>query len=186
MEEVYEAGKTFEKKDSLPRGEYENCIFKQCVFADLSGIKFVECEFHHCNLSLTKLSNTALRDVKFSDCKMLGLRFDSCTQFGFSINVYDSMLNNSSFYKVKMVKTKMKNVRMQEVDLSECDLTASVLDNCDFAGAIFDRTILEKADLRTSYNYSLDPATNRIKKAKFSIHGIPGLLDKYDILIEGI
>jgi hypothetical protein len=43
---------------------------------------------------------------------------------------------------------------------------------------------MEKADLRTSYNYSLDPEINRITKAKFSILGISGLLEKYNITIE--
>ena len=69
-------------------------------------------------------------------------------------------------------------------DFTEADLTNSVFDNCDLAGAKFEKTILEKADLRTSHNYSIDPEINKIKKAKFSVHGITGLLDKYDIEIE--
>jgi len=52
------------------------------------------------------------------------------------------------------------------------------------AGAIFENTILEKADFRTSLNYSIDPENNRIRKAKFSILEISGLLDKYDIEID--
>jgi uncharacterized protein YjbI with pentapeptide repeats len=63
-------------------------------------------------------------------------------------------------------------------------LTSSVFDNCDLARATFDQTILEKADFRTSYNYSIHPETNRIKKAKFSLSGIGGLLDRYDIEID--
>lgn len=73
---------------------------------------------------------------------------------------------------------------MQETDFVECDLTDSVFDNCDLAHAMFDRTVLEKVDFRTAYNYSLDPETNRIKKAKFSVSGISGLLGKYGIEIE--
>jgi len=66
----------------------------------------------------------------------------------------------------------------------ETDLTGAVFDNCDLTQAIFDHTILEKADFRTSYNYSFDPEINRIKKAKFSVPEVSGLLDKYDIDIE--
>ena len=51
-------------------------------------------------------------------------------------------------------------------------------------GAAFENTILEKADFRTSFNYSIDPGKNRIKKAKFSLAGIAGLLEKYDIEID--
>lgn len=73
---------------------------------------------------------------------------------------------------------------MQETDFAEADLTNVVFDNCNLAQAIFDHTILEKADFRTAYNYSIDPETNRIKKARFSIWGVSGLLDKYHIEIE--
>jgi hypothetical protein len=50
--------------------------------------------------------------------------------------------------------------------------------------ANFEQTTLEKSDFRTSYNYSINPELNRIKKAKFSLNAIAGLLTKYDIVIE--
>lgn len=49
---------------------------------------------------------------------------------------------------------------------------------------MFDRTKLEKVDLRTSYNYVIDPESNKIKKAKFSILNIHVLLTRYNIIIE--
>ena len=60
----------------------------------------------------------------------------------------------------------------------------AVFDGCDLADAVFERTVLEKADLRGAINYSIDPAVNRVKKARFSLEGVRGLLGKYDILIE--
>jgi uncharacterized protein YjbI with pentapeptide repeats len=71
-----------------------------------------------------------------------------------------------------------------ECDFTDSDLTSAVFDNCDLAHTVFYNTILEKGDLRTSYNYFIDPEINRIKKARFSISGVPGLLEKYDIEIE--
>jgi hypothetical protein len=47
--------------------------------------------------------------------------------------------------------------------------------------ATFENTIIEKVDFRTSYNYSIDLEINKVKKAKFSLTGVVGLLDKYDI-----
>ncbi|GHU58990.1 hypothetical protein FACS189411_15280 [Bacteroidia bacterium] len=82
-----------------------------------------------------------------------------------------------------MKNTRFKNTQLQEVDFVEADLTGSIFENCDLTRTIFERTILEKADFRTSYNYSLDPEANRIKKAKFSLTGLPGLLSKYNIEI---
>ena len=50
--------------------------------------------------------------------------------------------------------------------------------------SVFNKTILEKADFRTAYNFSIDPENNRMKKARFSSIGIQGLLYKYDIVID--
>ncbi len=73
---------------------------------------------------------------------------------------------------------------MQETDFAEADLTNAIFDTCNLEQANFDRTTLEKADFRSSYNYTIDPEINRVKKAKFSVFGISGLLTKYDIEIE--
>lgn len=186
MKEIFIQDKTIETNDLLTKGEYENCIFNNCNFAetDLSEFKFIDCKFNGCNFSLANLNKTVFRDVKFKDCKMLGLRFDSCNEFGLSFSFDSCQLNHCSFYKTKIKKTIFKNSQLQETDLAEADLTNVVFDNCNLIQAIFDHTIIEKADFRTSYNYSIDPENNRIKKAKFSILGVSGLLEKYDIDIE--
>lgn len=186
MKETYIHDKTFDRNDLPTKGEYENCIFHNCNFAnsDLSEFKFIDCTFNGCNFSLVKLNKTTFHDVKFKDCKMLGLRFDTCNEFRLSFSFDGCQLNHSSFYKTKVKKTVFKNSQLQETDFSEADLTSSVFDNCNLIQAVFDHTILEKADFRTSYNYSIDPEINRIKNAKFSIFGVSGLLDKYDIEIE--
>jgi fluoroquinolone resistance protein len=114
----------------------------------------------------------------------LGLHFDHCNQFITGLSFYNCIINISSFYKLKLKKTIFNNSALTEADFTETDLTGSVFSNCDLGKTIFENTILEKADLRTSYNYSINPEVNRIKKAKFSTTGIAGLLHKYDIEIE--
>jgi uncharacterized protein YjbI with pentapeptide repeats len=115
---------------------------------------------------------------------MLGLPFDSCNQFGLSFGFENCILNHSTFCKTKIKKTTFKNTQLHEVDFTACNLTESRFDNCDLTRATFDNTIIEKVDFRTSYNYSIDPEMNRIKKAKFSIYGLSGLLEKYNLLID--
>jgi len=94
------------------------------------------------------------------------------------------ILNHSSFYQVKFKKTSFKKTQLREVDFVESDLTGSLFDGCDLAMAVFENTILEKVDFRCAFNYSINPEINRIKKAKFSLFGVAGLLGKYDIEIE--
>ncbi|WP_317166722.1 pentapeptide repeat-containing protein [Chryseobacterium defluvii] len=135
-------------------------------------------------LSMARLFKTAFRDVMFKECKMFGLQFSDCNEFGLSFKFEGCSLNNSTFYKTAIKKTVFKNSKLHEVDFEECDASGSVFANCDLAGAIFENTNLGKADFRTSFNYSIDPGSNLLKKAKFSLSGVYGLLYKLDIEIE--
>lgn len=190
MSQAFIQDQNFDKLDftqePLAKGEYENCTFTNCNFEEtnLSDIKFMNCDFQDCNWSLAQLNGTVLREVKFKDCKMLGLQFENCNDFGLSFSFENCQLNHSTFFQMNIKKTIFKNCQLREIDFSESNLSNVIFDNCDLAQAIFINTVLDKADFRTAYNYSIDPESNRLKKAKFSILGISGLLDKYDIIIE--
>ena len=72
---------------------------------------------------------------------------------------------------------------MEEVDFSSSELSNAVFHECDLNGAIFENTNLEKADFSTAFHFSIEPDLNNIKKAKFSIRNVSGLLNKYNIQI---
>lgn len=181
--------KTFERTAAstpLQKGEYEHCTFKQCDFSnqDISHYKFIECTFRGCNLSLLKLSKTSFQDTHFHECKMLGLRFDQCHNFALSFTFDTCILQDASFFRLKLKKTAFRNCQLHHADFAECDLTEALFDTCDLRDAVFENTILEKADFTTSFNYNIDPEHNRVRKAMFSQNGLHGLLLKYDITIR--
>jgi len=190
MESNYIEDKNFEKisftEKPLMPGAYENCVFNNCDFsnADLSNFSFSECEFSGCNISMAKLTKTTFNDVVFKACKLLGLHFEDCHTTPFIVSFEHCILNFSSFYKQKLKKTVFRDTTIQEADFTDADLHSAVFDQCDLLKSKFENTILEKADLRTAFNYSINPELNKIKKAKFSMPGVIGLLDKYDIEIE--
>ena len=181
---------SIEKQDysqsALAKGEYDNCIFKNCIFSDsdLSNVTFTECEFKDCDLSNVNLKHTVFNDMKFSNCKLLGMQFNHCSDFLFSVEFNECNLNLASFYQMKIKGTKFNSCMLQHVDFTETDLTSSLFNNCDFKAAIFERSILEKSDFRTSFNYVIDPEINKIKKAKFSMPEVLGLLRKYNIEVK--
>lgn len=187
MPDTYIEDQTYEKRNfaetPLIKADYENCVFKNCNFSgvNLSSFKFIDCSFHDCDLSLAKLNETGFQQVRLINCKMLGLRFDTCNEFGLSVSFDRCLLNHASFYGTKILKTIFKDTQLQETDFSESNFTGTTFDNCDLAQAIFHNTILEKTDFRTSFNYTIDPEENQIKKAKFSLLQVSGLLSKYDI-----
>lgn len=187
MKENYSVNKIFEKVNyteaPLPAGEYENCQFIGCNFSNtnFSLIRFTDCVFTSCNLSMVKLGKTVLMETVFKDCKMLGLHFEHCSEFGLSFRFENCVLNHASFYGTKIKGTIFSNCELKEVDFTEADAGNAIFDGCNLEGAVFENTVLEKADFSTAYNYSIDPAFNKIKKAKFSSAGLYGLLSKYDI-----
>lgn len=190
MEKAYFESKVFDANPgesyTLKAGEYELCTFNNLDLngTNLSGFGFINCTFNGCNLGNVTLNKTSLIDVAFTGCKMVGLHFDTCNDFLFTPRFEHCILDYSSFHKRNLKKTVFSQCSMLEVDFEEADLTGLVLENCNLAGAVFVLTNLEKTDFRTAYNYSIDPDKNRLKKATFSMHGIAGLLEKHDIIIE--
>jgi uncharacterized protein YjbI with pentapeptide repeats len=170
----------------LPKAEYDNCTFADCIFADanIENITFTECTFEGCNLSMAQTGHTALKNVKFINCKMTGFNFSHCDPFLLQVEFDECILQLASFYRLKLKNTNLNTCDLREADFTEADLTSASLNGCDLTHSIFQDTNLEKADLRNATNYSIDPEMNRLKKAKFSRDNIAGLLDKYQIVIE--
>ena len=170
----------------LNRGVYDNCNFRDCNFAgaDLSGIRFMDCTFAACDLSNAKVAKSSFQETKFKDCKMLGFHFNSCDQLGLTVRFENCQLDHSSFFQVKLNHTVFLNCSLREVDFSEADLRNTILDQCDLLGAIFDHTNLERANLSTAQNYSIDPENNPLRGARFSLPSVVGLLHKYQIEVQ--
>src|SRR5476651_2770866 len=159
---------------------YENCKFISCDLshANLNRVIFIDCVFDGCNLALADATDTGFQNIQFKHCKLSGLNFGKARDFLFEVNFEGCILDNAIFYKKKNKKTLFKDCSMTETDLTEADLTEAKFINCNLNRAFFSRTILKGADLRSSYNYTIDPDDNMIKKAMFSLHGLPGLLAK--------
>ena len=84
--------------------EYEQCIFKNCIFhnCDLSHKIFRECKFESCDLSLSKMNNTTLSEIDFLGCKILGVQFNECRRFLLSFRFENCSLRLSVFYNLKL------------------------------------------------------------------------------------
>ncbi len=174
---------TGNKKDNL---EFENCSFTDCDFskAVLTSAKFIDCTFMNCNLTMVKLNDCHLTNVTFRNSKLLGVSFVECNDFLFTVSFDGCVLDYCSFARKKMMRTSFANSSMKGVDFSSSDLTGSKFSATDLTNTVFKKTILKQADLSTATNFDIDPEMNNIKKARFSLYGLTGLLGKYDIEIE--
>lgn len=184
MESQYE--KEFNKvvfTNNFEVQEYESCIFNGCNFEIqiLGESRFIDCRFIECNFSSCNLNHTAFRDVNFKDCKLIGLRFDMCNQFGFAINFENCVLDYSMMNEVDLRKSKFKNCSLIEVDFSFAILTKSKIYNCNLSRAKFERSEMQELDIRESIAFRIDPTKNNIQKMKISSTQLSGLLSEYNL-----
>ena len=183
-------GQVFDGNDyteqPLPRAAYERCTFTNCTFpkSDLSAIAFRDCAFDGCDFSNARLVATSLNDVRFVRCKLMGVHFEQCNTLLMTVGFDECMMQFASFLRLPLKHTRFRNCYLQEVDFTDADLTRSVFERCDLERAIFDNTNLTMADLRSSFNYAINPERNKLKKAEFSLAGVVGLLGKYDIVVR--
>jgi len=166
--------------------EYENCTFHHCDFTECTfqSVYFIDCTFFDCNFKETKINYVSLRGVQFTRCDFTNVNFAMTDQVIFEFHFTDCLLDYAKFYALKLKKMQFINCSMIAVDFMGSDLTEVLFDNCNLRRAVFINTIANKADFYTSYDYAIDPEKNKLKKAIFSIDGLKGLLEKYDLIVK--
>jgi fluoroquinolone resistance protein len=169
----------------VPGRTFEVCTFDHCSFSntDFATTKFIDCTFENCNLTMIKVDKASMQQVVFKDCKMLGIDFSLCNGFLFDVRFERCILDFSYFYQRNLKKTKFLYCSLRECNFTACDLTDAVFDNSNLEKAFFNNTLLKGTDFTTAYNFIINPDENKMKKTRFSLDGLPGLLTKHDIII---
>lgn len=167
-------------------GEFEEFRFVNCDFggANLSNRRFTDCLFERCNLSSAQLAGTALQNVAFAECKLLGLQFTACRDLLFGVHFDQCQLRYASFAGRAMPGTRFVGCGLEDTDFVGADLTAAAFENCSLAGAVFQQTRLVAADFTTATGFVIDPETNPLQRARFALAGLPGVLAKYGLVVE--
>ena len=180
---------TFERWTSeqlRPYSELEHCHFISCDFSstDLANKRFFDCLFERCNVSLASLAGTGLQNVAFQECKLSGLQFTACRDMLFEVHFDRCQLSYASFYGKRLPGTPFIQCNLTDADFTSADLTNAVFQECTLNGAVFQQTQLNGADFRTATGFLIDPDSNPLKKARFRLEGLPGLVSKYGVIVE--
>lgn len=173
-------------QEELNYKEFESCIFNNCNFSacNFLDVTFIECVFNGCILNKSNINHVALRTVTFNFCEIKEVNFAMCSKLIFEIRFNHCLLDFSKFYALKMKRTPFINCSMIAVDFMATDLTEVVFENCDLYRAEFTQAIANKANFKTSHNYTIDPKKTKLKKAIFGREGLKGLLYKHDLIIH--
>lgn len=166
--------------------EFDEYHFVNCDFtgASLSGIRFTDCLFERCNLSSAGLAGTALQNVAFDECKLLGLQFTACRDMLFGVHFDHCQLRYASFAGRSMPATRFVRCSLDDADFADADLSEAVFEHCSLAGAAFQNTHLVGADFSSATGFIIDPELNRIQRARFTLHGLLGVVAKYELVVD--
>lgn len=172
-------------KKSLADQTFLSCTFVGCNFTEsvLYNTKFGACTFRDCNLSLPKLDGCRFQEVLFENCKIVGAEFFKCQK-----TLFSPRFNNCQLRYCNFADLTMKNFSFAGSKLHECHFTNTWLSGADFgdtdlSGTLFHNCDLSRADFSTATHYDIDPRTNKVKKAKFSLPEVVALLRAFDITI---
>ena len=166
--------------------EFECCTFNHCDFSQCNfiGVVFIDCTFNDCLFSGARVNHVALRSVFFNRCKIEDVNFAMCDKLIFEVHFKECVLDFSKFYTLKIKGTTFVDCSLIAVDFMSSNLTEVVFDNCDLYRSEFAKAIANKANFKTSYNYTIDPTKTKIKKAIFSLNEVKGLLFKHELDIK--
>jgi len=172
-------------KEIIEEIEFEECQFTNCTFIDceFKKCKFLNCTFTDCLLSAINLSWSTINEIKFNQCKVIGIDWTKTQQVR-DLQFIKSEINYSNFSMLRIPDTKIIDCVAKEVDFSETDLQGSDFQNTDLEKSIFNKTNLTKTDFRRATNYFIDVKNNIITKAQFSLPEALSLLQGLNILIE--
>jgi fluoroquinolone resistance protein len=168
--------------------DFHNCTFTDCTLseAQFNGCRFYECTFKKCDLSLIQVKNCAFVSTRFEDCKVIGVNWTDAVWEGKAprkIDFLNANISYSTFIHVKLPGVQINGCTAQDVDFAEADLTGADCRDTDFSESRFLHTNLTKVDFMGARNYSISPALNTIKQAKFALPEAISLLRQMEIVL---
>jgi fluoroquinolone resistance protein len=171
---------------SLYDSTYTDCTFNSCSFnkADLTNATFTDCTFINCELIMCKIDGTTIDSVHFKSCRLTGMNFTEVSEYGFSPDFTDSLLDSCVFYDNTLNHDFFINSTLRNTDFTNCRLK-----NVDFSGSRFQSAAilgcnLEGSDFRSASGYAIDPAANKLKGARFSLPEAASFLKYIGVSVE--
>ncbi|MCL1126252.1 pentapeptide repeat-containing protein [Shewanella surugensis] len=169
--------------------EFEECTFNDCDFneATFKHCRFIHCHFNRCQMSVIKWLYTELFDVKFIECKLVGVDWTQADWPTFrlvpELIFKQCMLNGGSFFGLTLHEVVLDECKLHDVDFREGDFKHSKMINCDLSQSLFIRTQLQQVDFTDSVHFDINILNNSLTKATFSRLEAMSLLQGLDITL---
>jgi fluoroquinolone resistance protein len=173
-------------KEEVKAKLFSHCRFEQGDFtqSNWAGSRLVDCAMHNCNLSLIKIDGCRLQGLAFHHCKLVGVNFGTCNPLFLSLQFYNCIIDMCNFSDLNLKGAHFKHCTMRETHFTHTNLSESDFSGSDLKNSLFHNSNLSKANFVGAINYSINPLTNVLKKARFSQPEAIALLESLEIIIE--
>jgi fluoroquinolone resistance protein len=164
---------------------FEECVFENCSFIStkLEACRFLTTTFTGCVLSAVMPLNSRFDEATFKQCKVIGIDWTRTAETR-KLRFADCQLNYSNFRFLKLPGLRMERCEVKDADFIEARLKGASFAKSNLEKTRFFKTDLTEADFRGASNYSIDPAANTVKKARFSLPEAIALLESLEIILD--
>jgi uncharacterized protein YjbI with pentapeptide repeats len=158
------AGDTRERE--IERTDFHDCDFTGQDFfkAALESVTFTRC-----NLSMADFRSAKLQGVRFVECKLVGISFMEADPFALQIQVESCKVMGCLFGGMRLRKVVLRDCDFQDCSFVGADLSEADFSRSTFRASEFNTTNLQKADFRGASGYQINPLSNNVKRARFSL-----------------
>lgn len=165
--------------------EFYKCRFDGCQFLEsvFRRCRFEQCTFEKCDLSVIKPLDSRFIGVRFQKSKLLGVDWTLAATPA-TLAFQGCIVNHSTFQRLALPKLQLAGCVAREVDFTGANLTKADFTRTDLLDSRFAETNLSGADFSHATNYAIDPTSNRIKKAVFTLPEALSLLSVFDIVLK--
>jgi len=102
------------------------------------------------------MKSTSWREVKFSNCKLIGINWSDCQSIA-EIIFEHSILDYSVFHDLNLYALSMINCSLKYLDISNLKMKKSRFIGSDLLGASISNCDLSECDFTSAMNYSISP-----------------------------
>ncbi len=168
---------------------FQECSFVHCALGEIifRNCRFVDCTFLECDLSLAGVPGSVFSAVRFDACKLIGVDWTQAdwdtVRLGRPFDFYNCTLNHATFIGLDLSSIQFKDCLAVDVDFRESTLAKACFGGTDLDQSLFANTDLSHADFRGARNYLINPAANKLKRARFALPEAMALLYAMDIML---
>jgi fluoroquinolone resistance protein len=145
---------------------------------------FEDCKLVDCDLSNANLVGCAFQRVTFVGCRLVGVDWRVVEPLLLQVGFEECTLSLSNFAGVPLRSTRLTDCSATEVDFTRADLRSSIWHGTRLDGALFAATRLEGADLSEAVHGDIDPASNKVAGAVFSVEAALRFVRSFGIVVR--